>query len=50
MDNEGRLQRMSDKARKFAELDATGRLFRYIDCLAQEAPVHIDKPKEVANG
>jgi UDP-N-acetylglucosamine--N-acetylmuramyl-(pentapeptide) pyrophosphoryl-undecaprenol N-acetylglucosamine transferase len=50
MDNEGRLQRMSDKALKFAELDATGRLFRYIDCLAQEAPVHIDKPKEVANG
>jgi UDP-N-acetylglucosamine:LPS N-acetylglucosamine transferase len=50
MDNEARLQRMSDKARKFAELDATGRLFRYIDCLAQEAPVHIDKLKEVANG
>ena len=50
MDNEGRLQRMSDKARKFAELDATGRLFRYIDCLAQKTTIQIDKPREVVNG
>lgn len=50
MDNESRLQRMSEKARKFAELDATGRLFRYVDCLAQKTPVQIEKPREVANG
>ena len=36
MDDEARLQQMSDKARKFAELDATGRLTRYVDSLAQK--------------
>ena len=30
--------RVSNKARKFAELDATGRLFRYVDSLAQKRP------------
>ena len=50
MDNESRLRQMSDKARKFSELDATGRLFRYIDCLARKNPVQIDKSQEVANG
>ena len=50
MDDEMRLQRLSDKARKFAELDATGRLFRYVDSLAQKRPVQVDKPKEDKNG
>ena len=50
MDDETRLQQMSDKARKFAELDATGRLFRYVDCLAQKRPLQIDKPQELADG
>jgi UDP-N-acetylglucosamine--N-acetylmuramyl-(pentapeptide) pyrophosphoryl-undecaprenol N-acetylglucosamine transferase len=50
MNDEGRLQRMSDKARKYSELDATGRLFRYVDCLAERRPVQVDKPKEAANG
>ncbi|CAI8174827.1 MAG: UDP-N-acetylglucosamine--N-acetylmuramyl-(pentapeptide) pyrophosphoryl-undecaprenol N-acetylglucosamine transferase [Alphaproteobacteria bacterium] len=49
-DDETRLQQMSDKARKFAELDATGRLFRYVDCLAQKRPLQIDKPQELADG
>ena len=46
MDNADRLQRMSDYARKFAEKDATGRLFRYVDCLAQKRPLQIDKPAD----
>ena len=50
MDDHSRLQRMSDKARNFAELDATGRLFRYVDSLAQKRPVQVDKPKEAENG
>ena len=50
MDDEMRLQRLSNKARKFAELDATGRLFRYVDSLAQKRPVQVDKPKEDKNG
>ena len=50
MDDHTRLQRMSDKARNFAELDATGRLFRYVDSLAQKRPVQVDKPKEAENG
>ena len=50
MDDHTRLQRMSDKARNFAELDATGRLFRYVDSLAQKRTVQVDKPKEDENG
>jgi UDP-N-acetylglucosamine--N-acetylmuramyl-(pentapeptide) pyrophosphoryl-undecaprenol N-acetylglucosamine transferase len=50
VDNEKCLQRMSDNARKRAELDATGRLFRFVDSLAQKRPVQIDKPAEVENG
>lgn len=54
MDDETRLQRMSDRARRYAELDAAGRLFRYVDCLARRMPVKIDKPVDeregVANG
>jgi len=50
MGDEKRLQQMSDKARKFAELDATGRLFRYVDCLAQKRPLQIDEPQELADG
>jgi UDP-N-acetylglucosamine--N-acetylmuramyl-(pentapeptide) pyrophosphoryl-undecaprenol N-acetylglucosamine transferase len=50
MDDEAQLQQISDKARKFAELDATGRLFRYVDSLAQKRPVQVDKPKGARNG
>jgi len=50
MGDEKRLQRMSDNARKHAELDATGRLYRYVDCLAQKRPVRVDRPTEVENG
>lgn len=50
MDDEVQLQQISDKARKFAELDATGRLFRYVDSLAQKRPVQVDKPKGAENG
>ncbi|MGB0478654.1 MAG: UDP-N-acetylglucosamine--N-acetylmuramyl-(pentapeptide) pyrophosphoryl-undecaprenol N-acetylglucosamine transferase, partial [Parvibaculales bacterium] len=50
MDDHTRLQGMSDKARNLAELDATGRLFRYVDSLAQKRPVQVDKPKEDKNG
>lgn len=50
MDDEKRLQRMSNNARKYAELDATGRLFRYVDSLAQKRPVQVDSPTEVENG
>ncbi|HAT08448.1 MAG TPA: UDP-N-acetylglucosamine--N-acetylmuramyl-(pentapeptide) pyrophosphoryl-undecaprenol N-acetylglucosamine transferase [Rhodobiaceae bacterium] len=50
MGDEKRLQRMSDNARKYAELDATGRLFRYVDSLAQKRPVQVDRPTEVKNG
>ena len=50
MGDEKRLQRMSNNARKYAELDATGRLFRYVDSLAQKRPVQVDSPTEVENG
>ena len=50
MDDEAGLQKMSDKARKFAELDATDRLFRYVDSLVQKRPVQVTEPKEADNG
>ena len=44
MADEARLQSMSDKARKFGELDAVGRLTRYAVCLANNVPVQIEQP------
>ena len=50
MDDEASLQKMSDNARKFAKLDATDRLFRYVDSLAHKRPVQVTEPKEANNG
>jgi UDP-N-acetylglucosamine--N-acetylmuramyl-(pentapeptide) pyrophosphoryl-undecaprenol N-acetylglucosamine transferase len=53
MGNENNLQSMSERARKFGELDAVGRLSRYAVCLARNVPVQIEAPKvkkEAANG
>ena len=46
MADETRLQSMSDKARKFGELDAVGRLTRYAVCLANNVPVQIEQPAD----
>ena len=46
MADEARLQSMSDKARKFGELDAVGRLTRYAVCLANNLPVQIEQPAD----
>ena len=46
MADETRLQSMSDKARKFGELDAVGRLTRYAVCLANNLPVQIEQPAD----
>lgn len=49
MADETRLMAMSEKARKFGELDAVGRLSRYAVCLANNVPVQIDAPRETSN-
>ena len=46
MADEARLQSMSDRARKFGELDAVGRLTRYAVCLANNVPVQIEQPAD----
>lgn len=50
MDDKKRLHTMSEKARRFAELDADGKLFRYVDCLARQVPIQIEAPKGGRNG
>lgn len=46
--NDQALRDMSDRARRFGEPDAAGRLFRYTDCLANNKPVQIEQsPGEV---
>ena len=42
--------RMAEAAKKFAELDATGRLGRYCVCLAEGLPVQIEPPKNQKAG
>ena len=48
MADETRLQAMSEKARKFGEVDAVGRLTRYAVCLANNEPVQIEAPPQSA--
>ena len=45
MTDERALLRMAEATKKFAELDATGRLGRYCVCLAEGLPVQIEPPK-----
>ncbi len=47
--NDQALRDMSDRARSFGELDAAGRLFRYVDCLAMDKPVQIEQQQGGVN-
>ncbi len=47
--NDQALRDISGRARSFGELDAAGRLFRYVDCLAMDKPVQIEQQQGEVN-